>query len=520
VASNIVETPLPALVASEIPENAVPSTAGMTTKVFKGSLWTLAGQIAPLGVSLFATPFVIRLLGSEGYGVLILVTLIPTYFGFADFGMGMASTKFASEAYAQGHLEKEAKVIRTAALIAFLTSLPFGIGIFVFAKWLLTLFNVPEYLQDEAAFALRIASITFVISFLNGVFNTPQLTRLRMDLNTFVNAGFRILGLMATPVVLYLGGGIVGAVLVLMIANLLTLGGHLYISGILLRPLKGLTIDRQVTSRLTRFGGALAVSGIAAILLINAEKGVLSHLVSVKALAYYAVAFTLASMLTMFSSSMTQSLLPAFSRLQAEDDRTNFNSLFVRGVRMNLVWVAPALVFLTLFAAPFFTIWAGEEFGRESVVPFYILVLGLAFNILAYLPYTAIMASGRTDIFVKLYWIELLPYIVVVWFLTNQFGIIGTATAWSVRVIADAVILFYAAKRTAGVSVPASTLVTFLTPAAIMVLPFVLNIYLGWLNFWVLLSTVTCAGVYSIMVWKTVLEREEILWLLHRLRKV
>ena len=27
-----------------------PSTAGMTTKVVKGSLWTLAGQVAPLAV--------------------------------------------------------------------------------------------------------------------------------------------------------------------------------------------------------------------------------------------------------------------------------------------------------------------------------------------------------------------------------------------------------------------------------------------------------------------------------------
>lgn len=79
-----------------------PSTAGMTTKVVKGSLWTLAGQVAPLAVSLVATPFVIRLLGAESYGVLILIGLIPTYLGFAAFGMSMASTKFGSEAYAEG----------------------------------------------------------------------------------------------------------------------------------------------------------------------------------------------------------------------------------------------------------------------------------------------------------------------------------------------------------------------------------------------------------------------------------
>ena len=98
----------------------------MTTKVVKGSLWTLLGQVLPLGISLFTTPFVIRMLGSEGYGVLILIGLIPSYFAFADFGMSLASTKFASEAYAAGDREKEAQVVRTAALIAFFSSLPVG----------------------------------------------------------------------------------------------------------------------------------------------------------------------------------------------------------------------------------------------------------------------------------------------------------------------------------------------------------------------------------------------------------
>lgn len=46
------------------PAFQVPSTAGMTTKVVKGSLWTLLGQVLPLGVSLVTTPFVTRMLGA------------------------------------------------------------------------------------------------------------------------------------------------------------------------------------------------------------------------------------------------------------------------------------------------------------------------------------------------------------------------------------------------------------------------------------------------------------------------
>ena len=204
-------------------------TAGMTTKVVKGSLWTLAGQVAPLAVSLATTPFVIRMLGAESYGVLILITLIPGYLGFADFGMSIASTKFASEAYAEGDPAREARIVRTAALIALCSSVPLAVILFLFSTRIIGFFNVPEQLHAEAALALKIAAITFVVNFLNNIFNTPQLTRLRMDLNTFVNAGFRILGLVATPFAIYYFG-IVGAVAALLVASLLTLGGHLFFS--------------------------------------------------------------------------------------------------------------------------------------------------------------------------------------------------------------------------------------------------------------------------------------------------
>ena len=85
----------------------------MTTKVVKGSMWTLVGSVAPLAVAFISTPFIIRFLGTESYGVLLLVGLIPMYFSFADFGMGVASTKFASEAYGQGDEKKEAQIART-----------------------------------------------------------------------------------------------------------------------------------------------------------------------------------------------------------------------------------------------------------------------------------------------------------------------------------------------------------------------------------------------------------------------
>ncbi len=510
-------TPDSTLIPVEIPAN-VPSTAGMTTKVVKGSLWTLSGQILPLFVSVITTPFVIRMLGAEGYGVLILVGLIPTYFAFADFGMSLASTKFASEAYAAGDLEKEAQVVRTAALIAFLASLPVAALIFIFSATAAALFNVPEHLQPQAALALKISSATFVINFLNAVFNTPQLTRLRMDLNTFVNSGIRVFGTLAVPFVIYYGGGIVGAVTVLLITSVAVLIGHLIVSGRLLGELFGFSLDSKAFRPLLKFGGGLVISGIAAVLLVNLEKLVLTRMTSVETLAHYSVAFTFASMATLFSGAMLQSLIPAFSQLLAPDKRLQLESLFSRALRANVIGMLPVLTFLFVIARPLFTVWAGEEFGRESTLPFYILLGGLFFNILAYVPVSLIMASGRTDLLAKLYWIELFPYIGLIAVLTLKFGAAGAALAWSIRVIADAVLMGRLSKQTAGISFYIFKGKAAAFGVAIMMLlpPVIVSAATHDLSIWPFLLLPASIALYCLFAWKKFLDTDERLWLTNK----
>ncbi|HMS11259.1 MAG TPA: oligosaccharide flippase family protein, partial [Pyrinomonadaceae bacterium] len=283
--------------AAGIADPAIPA-AGMTTRVVKGSLWTLLGQVAPLAVSLAATPFTIRLLGAEGYGVFILVGLIPAYLAFADLGMSLASTRFASEAFGRGDRKEEAAVIRTAVAVALAGGVPVALGLIIFAPQVISLFAVPEILFTEAEAALRISSVTFVVYILCSILNTPQLARLRMDLNTLINAGTRIAGLIATPVALYLGFGIAGAAAVLLAAMSLNLAGHIFFSGRLLPELFGLGISREKLRPLLIFGGGLVVSSIAAVALSNAEKGILAAVVSSSSLAHYTVAFTAATMMT------------------------------------------------------------------------------------------------------------------------------------------------------------------------------------------------------------------------------
>ncbi len=501
-----------------IESNTPPPLAGMTTRVVKGSLWTLAGQVAPLAVAFITAKFVIEILGAAGYGVLVLISLVPTYFLFADFGMGLASTKFASQAYADGDLEKEGRIVRTAALIAFLSSLPVATTIFILSPWIASYFKVHKDFVADASLGLKFAALTFVVNFLNTIFNTPQLTRLRMDINTLVTSGFRVFGIIAIPIVLYLGMGIAAAAGVLLGASVLTLMGHLYFSGRLLPQLFARSLERELARKMIAFGGAFVGAGIAGALLVNAEKGILAATISTEALGYYALAFTVAAIVPMFSVAMIQSLIPAFSQLQGKEDLGRLNALYSRGLRLNLIVGVPSIVLVAIIARDFFTWYANEDFGRESTVPLYLMLAGLSFSMLAHFPYVTILSAGRTDIFAKLYWLQLVVYVPLVWVLTTNFGIAGAAAAWSIRGIADTFCLFTIAKRVAGVRFHIERVERFGVTILVMISPLVIYFYRGGIDFVIAFSAIAAMVLYAMLVWRWVLENEETVWLAERVR--
>lgn len=499
--------------------SARPAASGLTTKVVKGSFWLIAGQAAPLVVSLIATHYVIKLLGEVGYGVLAWIVLIPNYFSYADLGMSMASTKFASEAYAAGDARREGQIVRTAAAIALAVSVPVAIGLVAFAPRIMAESSVAAEYIDDAVGALRITAITFLLNFLCSIFNTPQLTRLRMDLNTLINATTRIAGLVATPVVIYLGYGLTGVATALLITNAVCLISHLAVSQRLLGgELFSFSIDRSLFSPLMKFGLGYLGAAVAAALLMNGEKAIITSQYSTTELGFYAVGFTLATMLTMFSGSVVQALLPAFSQLQSSDDG-RLSSLFSTGVRLNLIWLIPAIGGLFLVAQPFLTFWANEKYGAQSTAPFYLLLPGIAFNIMAYMPYSSIMAAGRTEVLAKLFWAELFPYLALTTALVAAFGIEGAAAAWTIRAIVDCILQFVIARRFAGIRFETGRLVYWFTISVLFILP-VVAVRLAFPDQIAAAAILLIIGLigFAVFCWSSVLSAIERSWLLGRLR--
>ena len=501
-------------------EASMPGTAspapgigpGLTSRVVHGSLLNLGGQGVTMLATLVATPFVIRLLGAPGYGVLALVHVLIGYLSFADMGMGTASTRFGSMAHARGDDQGEATAIWSALLLAAVPATTVALALALGARPLVEQgLRLPANLHEPAVIAVRLAALGFLARAIAGVLNTPAVVRLRMDLVVLVTVGTSAGQILLVPVVLYLGGGLTGAVAVVAGAGVAAALLHTVIGTRLLPRLRRPHISRELLKPLTRFGGALVVSSIAATILSNLEKLILPRYASVQALAFYSVAFTLAYMLTQLPVALLQLLVPAFSQLQVSPDRTALELLYRRALRGLLYWALPGAMFICAVARPFFTVWAGPQFGRESTPPLYLLMGGVVCEIMAYAPYALLIALGRTGLIARCQVSLVVPYFIGSALLIQRFGAAGAAAAWTLRALASAFLFSYFARRCSGFAfapLPENKRGFFLT-VAILLLPVTLAAILTS-SIVVRIGVAGAAvAVYSAMILTRVLTEEE-----------
>jgi O-antigen/teichoic acid export membrane protein len=196
------------------------------------------------------------------------------------------------------------------------------------------------------------------------------------------------------------------------------------------------------------FGGWVTVTGIVGPLLSTLDRVLVGAIAGAKAVTYYSVPFNLASRITVLPGSLSTALFPRFSSMEdAERDL-----LMDGAVRSLLVVLTPLIVAGMLVMEPFLAWWLGLEFASRASTIGEIFVVGLWANCLAYIPYSAIQGRGRPDVTARFHLVEVVPYLLLLWLALEWRGAEGAAIAWSIRVWADAVLLFvYARWRKVGV---------------------------------------------------------------------
>ncbi len=151
---------------------------------------------------------------------------------------------------------------------------------------------------------------------------------------------------------------------------------------------------------------------------------------------YYTVPYQLVAKARCFRGASRAPSSRAFPRDSARGDR-----LAAASVLSLLVLMTPVILCAALLLHPFMSIWVGKEMAA-SLHPGRDHADRACANSVAQIPYFLLQGTGRPGVIARLQLIEFGPFILALWAALHWWGLQGAAWTWTMRAVADAIIVF------------------------------------------------------------------------------
>jgi O-antigen/teichoic acid export membrane protein/GT2 family glycosyltransferase len=415
--------------------------------IFRNSFYNILGQFLPLVVGFISIPLLIKNLGIERFGLLSLIWVFLGYLAFFDLGFSRAIIKIIAEELAQEKAENVPDTIWTATwVVGFLSSVGSIILVSLAEPLSTQVFKIPIGLHQESVLAIKVIALSLPIVTLTAVFRGVLEAQQRFFVANILQSISGTMTYLAPFLICLLSPNVVNIIFGISITRFAILVGHIIACRKIPRLLEPRWISQNALDQLFSFGSWLTVSNIISPLMVYFDRFVLGSLIPVGNLAYYTTPYEIVTRVLILPSAVARVLFPTFSSAMAVN-RNEEAILHSESVRLLSLILLPISSFLILFAEPGLHLWLGNKFSDESTLILQIFSVGIFFNGIANIPYTLIQSANRPDLTAKIHLFEFPIYIALLWFMTTKFGLLGAASAWSMRLIFDFFLLDSYANR-------------------------------------------------------------------------
>ena len=448
-------------------------------KINAMSNWASLGVNILIG--LFLTPYIIKNLGKQGYGMWILVGSFIGYYGLLNLGVGSAITRYIARYTAQKEANKLNEVASTSLVMFCVTGAIAIFLSFVFSGIIADFFEVSLVDRPDFIRLIRIVGIATGISFPCGVLGACISAREHFVALNIITILRSILRSLLVVVFIKSGLGVVGVGLAPLIATSFTLLFTIllfykYASDIKLSinfaNLKSLKV-------LLMYGGVTTIIAIADILRINIDSFVIGKFVSLDAVGVYGVAALIIGYLVRIIGSANSVLNPRFSSLDGLNDKAKIEVLLMRSLKVSS-FLGFSLVLMTIsFGPKFILLWAGSEYS-EAIPVLTVLCVSYAFALVQNPGIPLLFALNKHKYYALFTVIEGFLNILISIILVFKYSILGVAlgTMISMLVIKILVMPYYIART---INVPIMRYISCILPYAII--SSIIFVILRWSNF-------------------------------------
>ncbi|MBA4277229.1 oligosaccharide flippase family protein [Flavobacterium sp.] len=402
--------------------------------------WNFVAGVWLALLIILSTPWYIATLGLELYGVLSIWLVFQALMSFFDFGLGATIIReFAgAKSDKDGDFHKQ-NLLKTTeifywsiAVILFFFLIIFSI---FFSNYWFT-FDISK--EINIVYIMLLMSCTLFFQFPNvlyfngliGLQNHRLMNMLQISANTLRYGMGSLILFFHNDLVWFFSVQIIIAILQTFITRYFLWKGINY-TGIY-KPVFNLDLLRISA----RFSGGMALTSIAAVLISNIDRIVISKVLPVSELGKYAIAFTATGLLQLGIQPFYRAFFPRYSELHSlGDDGKLKNEYFFSNKIIAVIIISLGVVCL-FFAEDIFLSWMNIS-DSTIIKTFRFLILGILCSGLGWLPAAMQQAQGWTSLHVKMIFGSVLIGLPLMIFAIHFFGIIGGTVVWLIHGVSD-----------------------------------------------------------------------------------
>lgn len=395
-------------------------------------------QIFPIISALLSVPLTIKWFGSELFAVFSLSISVVVLFNYLNFGVAQSVNRLLAH---QSYQKSINSIISSSFLIMLLIGGSVSIATYFFSHEIVRLFIDPVNTNYNTAYKMLVAVLYSSPLFLLIILLRAILEAKLLFAITAANRALLNSFLFLSPAICYLSG------INIFYALYFSVAIHLLSFFFLLNRVKHhysnfkFESNLSIVKSLTTSGGWLTVISLSSIVLIYADKFIISANIGLVELAYYVAAYDLISRTSIVYGSLSAAFFPAFSfwykNKQLIQLKEAINTLY-----MLITLLMGFVVVGTLLLSDFIlAMWINIEYAENSAFLLNILSVGVLFQALAVVPLRVLTATVFEKPVALIYIVFSVIYLFLSVYLSTRFSVVAIAILFSIKAIFEFIVL-------------------------------------------------------------------------------
>ena len=427
------------------------------------TLLNIVGKFLPMVAAIAGIPILIGQLGTELFGVLVIIWVIVGYSSLLDLGLPRGIIKVLSDYENRPETDRASVVTTSLTLMALTGTVAAAVFVLIadplVSRWL----TIEPALQEDARRSIYVIAAAYpILITLSGVRAVMESHQQFLVINK-LNILYGVLNYLIPAALAWFYPSlvwVVAATVLIRAANVF----HLTLHARALYPNSRLrlTIQREVLQPLFSFSKWIVIATVFAMVTAIADRFMIGGLVSMSATTYYSTPLEMLMKLEVIPMAFIAVLFPAFTMATARKQEGT-DHMYNLAIKIMAGVFASAGFFLILSADLLLTLWLGEEFAANAAGVFRMLTLGLYVLSLVYIAQTLVQGVGRPELSVLVYTILMVVGLPLTYYLISMYEINGAALARVLRISFELIMISTIIHVTLKMRLQLRTILIFLT---------------------------------------------------------